>query len=122
MAFKMKGHTLPGIKQRKSTNKKDGRAASRAFQQGVSDDLIAQGQGESNENYQKRKTDFTNWVSENAGPGMNIEKAKNFANTSNSRYDRDPNIARDTIQKGKELERIERGAREMDKSALPKTS
>ena len=33
MAFKLKGHSLPGIKQFNSTTKKDGRAASAAFQQ-----------------------------------------------------------------------------------------
>ena len=33
MAFKLKGHSLPGIKQFNSTAKKDGRAASAAFQQ-----------------------------------------------------------------------------------------
>ena len=32
MAFKMKGHTLPGIKQRPSAKKADGRAGSSAFQ------------------------------------------------------------------------------------------
>ena len=32
MAFKMKGHTLPGIKQRKSPKPSDGRAGSSAFQ------------------------------------------------------------------------------------------
>jgi hypothetical protein len=32
MAFKMKGHTLPGIKQRKSSKPSDGRAGSSAFQ------------------------------------------------------------------------------------------
>lgn len=33
MAFKMKGHTLPGIKQLKSNNLDDGRSGSAAFQQ-----------------------------------------------------------------------------------------
>ena len=33
MAFKMKGHALPGINQRKSSKMKDGRASSAAFQQ-----------------------------------------------------------------------------------------
>ena len=33
MAFKMKGHTLPGIKQLKSSNLDDGRSGSAAFQQ-----------------------------------------------------------------------------------------
>ena len=33
MAFKMKGHTLPGIKQRKSNDLDDGRSGSAAFQQ-----------------------------------------------------------------------------------------
>ena len=33
MAFKMKGHTLPGIKQLKSNDLDDGRSGSAAFQQ-----------------------------------------------------------------------------------------
>ena len=33
MAFKMKGHTLPGIKQLKSNDNEDGRSGSAAFQQ-----------------------------------------------------------------------------------------
>jgi hypothetical protein len=39
MAFKMKGHTLPGIKQLKSNDNEDGRSGSAAFQQ--SDDPFA---------------------------------------------------------------------------------
>jgi hypothetical protein len=38
--FKMKGHTLPGIKQRKSTKMADGRAKSSAFQK---DDPVFEG-------------------------------------------------------------------------------
>lgn len=33
MAFKMKGHTLPGVKQLKSNDLDDGRSGSAAFQQ-----------------------------------------------------------------------------------------
>ena len=33
MTFKMKGHTLPGIKQLKSNDNEDGRSGSAAFQQ-----------------------------------------------------------------------------------------
>ena len=33
MAFKMKGHTLPGINKKGNGNKKDGRSKSSAFQQ-----------------------------------------------------------------------------------------
>tara|TARA_Y100001963_G_scaffold154056_1_gene242053 strand:+ start:1417 stop:1560 length:144 start_codon:yes stop_codon:yes gene_type:complete len=32
MAFKMKGHTLPGINKKGNGNKKDGRSKSSAFQ------------------------------------------------------------------------------------------
>lgn len=45
MAFKMKGHTLPGIKQLKSNDLDDGRSGSAAFQQ--SDDPFA-GDGKKN--------------------------------------------------------------------------
>ena len=38
MAFKMKGHTLPGIKQRNSDNLADGRSPSSAFQKGKKND------------------------------------------------------------------------------------
>ena len=35
MGFKMKGHTLPGIKQRKSESSSDGKAASSPYQKDI---------------------------------------------------------------------------------------
>lgn len=40
MAFKMKGHTLPGIKQLKSNDLDDGRSGSAAFQQSDDHEIV----------------------------------------------------------------------------------
>ena len=40
MAYKMKGHSFPGIKGFKSTSKADGRAASSAFQQETTEERV----------------------------------------------------------------------------------
>lgn len=41
MAFKMKGHTLPGINQRGYKNMKDGRSTSAPFQQKDSEKVVS---------------------------------------------------------------------------------
>ena len=102
MAFKMKGFSAFTKTNNSAFTKTS------AFKEGVTSDLIVQGQGESNEDYQKRRAAFVTWLQENAGPGMNAEKAQNFANQSNSRFDSpDPNTPKSKEQKSKELERIE---------------
>ena len=79
---------------------------------GVSTDLIVQGQGESNESYQKRKSDFVAWLQNNAGPNMDASKAQNYANKSNATFDSDPSKPKGKEQKNKEIERIELAERQ----------
>ena len=104
MAFKMKGFS-GFTKTNNSSFKKTGG-------EGVSTDLIVQGQGESNESYQKRKSEFVAWLQANAGPNMSASKAQNYANKSNATFDSDPNVPKDKEQKNKEIERIELSVRQ----------
>ena len=74
---------------------------------GVSTDLIIQGQGESIESYKKRKSEFVAWLQANAGPNMSAEKAQEYANKSNATFDSDPTVPKNTEQRDKERSRIE---------------
>ena len=99
MAFKMKGFS-GFTKTNNSSFKKTGG-------EGVSTDLIVQGQGESNESYQKRKSEFVAWLQANAGPNMSASKAQNYANKSNATFDSDPTVPKNTEQRDKERSRVE---------------